>query len=252
MTRALSGTAALITGASSGIGAATALSLAIQGASVALVARRKDRLERLAERIRDEGGTASVVAADITERDEAADAVARAVRSFGHLDILVNNAGVMLLGPVEDAPVEEWDRMVALNVQGLLYTTHAALPHLLAAAEGPRRTADIVNVSSVAGRVALKGLGVYNLTKHGIGAFSESLRQEVTGRRVRVSLIEPGTVETELASHIRPEVRGSMKDTFGTASILQADDIAETIGFVVTRPSHVEMNEIVVRPYGAR
>ena len=140
----------------------------------------------------------------MTDQQQAIDAVERDGRALGRLDTVVNNAGVMLLGPIVDAPVEEWDRMVALNVQGLLYCAHAALPHLLAAAEdGPRRVADLVNISSVAGRVARLGSGVYNLTKHGVGAFSESLRQEVTGRHVRVSLVEPGAVSTELATHIR-------------------------------------------------
>ena len=155
----------------------------------------------------------------------------------------------MLLGPAEQAPVEEWQRMVELNVLGLLYCAHAALPHLLAAAaDGPRQVADMVNVSSVAGRVARAGSGVYNATKFGVGAFSESLRQEVTQRHVRVSLVEPGAVATELAGHNRPEVLESIKGRFAGVERLQAEDIADAVAYVVTRPRHVAINEVLVRP----
>ncbi len=193
MTGRLDGTVALVTGASGGIGAATALALADQGSAVALAARRTDRLETLASTIRGKGGRALVLEADVTDRNQAAGVVEQVVAQLGRLDTLVNNAGVMLLGPVVDAPVEEWQSMVNINLLGLLYCSHAALPHLLRAAEdGPRRVADLVNISSVAGRVARNGSGVYNATKHGVGAFSEALRQEVTGRHLRVSLVEPG------------------------------------------------------------
>jgi NADP-dependent 3-hydroxy acid dehydrogenase YdfG len=186
MASKLTGTVALVTGASSGIGAATARRLAEHGASVALVARRKDRLEALVADIEQAGGTALAVAADITDRTQAEGVVQQAVERFGRLDTLVNNAGLMLLGPVVGADTEEWDRMIAINVQGLLYTTRAALPHLLQAAEeGPRRVADIVNISSIAGRVAWSGYGVYNLTKFGVNGFTESLRQEVPAARAR-------------------------------------------------------------------
>jgi NADP-dependent 3-hydroxy acid dehydrogenase YdfG len=175
----LNGTVALVTGASSGIGEAAALMLAQHGAAVAIGARRKDRLDDLAGRIRDAGGTVLAIEADVSSQEQAASLVAQTVSELGRLDTLVNNAGVMLLGPALDAPLEEWERMIAVNVQGLLYCAHAALPHLLkAAADSPRRVADMVNISSVAGRVARNGSGVYNLTKHGVGAFSESLRQE--------------------------------------------------------------------------
>jgi NADP-dependent 3-hydroxy acid dehydrogenase YdfG len=243
----LDGTAALVTGASSGIGAATALALAGQGASVALVARRKDRLEDVAATIREHGGTALVLESDVTDEQQAAGAVARAVSELGRLDTLVNNAGLMLLGPVVGAPLDEWQRMVELNVLGLLYCTHAALPHLIAAAGGePRQVADVVNISSVAGRFARNGNGVYALTKFGVGAFSESLRQEVTSQYVRVSLVEPGATATELASHNRPEVLTSIRSQFGQT--MAADDIAEAITYIVTRPRHVTVNEILIRP----
>ena len=164
---------------------------------------------------------------------------------------MVNNAGVMLLGPIVDAPVEEWQRMVALNVLGLLYSAHAALPHLLSAAEtDPRRVADMVNVSSVAGRrVARNGGGVYNATKHGVGAFSESLRQEVTKRHVRVSLVEPGAVD----DRARPATTGrrsgsSCGQRFGGIERMEAEDIADAIAYIVTRPRHVAINEVLIRP----
>jgi NADP-dependent 3-hydroxy acid dehydrogenase YdfG len=247
-TTVLTTTTALVTGASSGIGAATAVALAEQGGNVALVARRKDRLAEVADRVRDAGGTPLVIEADITGADQAASAVAQTVERFGQLDILVNNAGVMLVGPIEDAPLQEWDRMIALNLQGLLYVTHAALPHLLTAASGPRATADIVTVSSVAGRFARSGMGVYNLTKHGVGAFAESLRQEVSERHVRVALIEPGVVDTELFTHIRPEILDASSAPFGAnMQMLQARDIADAVTYIVTRPPRVVINELLVR-----
>ena len=243
----LDGTVALVTGASSGIGAATSASLAAQGATVALAARRKDMLDGVAAGITDQGGTALVLESDITQEQQAIGAVERTVAELGRLDILVNNAGVMLLGPVVDAPLSEWQRMVELNVLGLLYTAHAALPHLLRAAEdGPRHVADMVNISSVAGRAARSGNGVYSLTKFGIGAFSESLRQEVTGRYLRVSLVEPGATATELATHNRAEVLESIRAQFGQR--MDAADIADAITYIVTRPRHVAINEMLVRP----
>jgi NADP-dependent 3-hydroxy acid dehydrogenase YdfG len=240
----LEGTVALVTGASSGIGAATAAALAGQGAAVALAARRRDRLEALAAGIRDQGGTALVLESDITDKMQATDAVANTVAELGRLDTLINNAGVMLLGPAAGAPLSEWQQMVELNVLGLLYCAHAALPHLLrAAGDSPRQVADI---SSVAGRAARNGNGVYSLTKHGVGAFSESLRQEVAKRYVRVSLVEPGATATELAGHNRPEVLESIRNQFGQR--MQAEDIADAITYIVTRPRHVAVNEMLIRP----
>lgn len=250
MTSTLTGTAALVTGASSGIGAATARQLAALGASVALVARRRNRLAALAAEIEEAGGTALVIEADITERAQAQAAVDRAVDRFGHLDVLVNNAGLMLPGPVVGADPEEWDRMIAVNVQGLLHTTHAALPHLLKAAEnGPRRVADVVNISSIAGRVAWNGYGVYNLTKFGANGFTESLRQEVTRRHVRVGILEPGGVATELGSHNTPEVRGEMIDPFyEQTEVLVPEDIADGVAYMVTRPRHSSISELWIMP----
>jgi NADP-dependent 3-hydroxy acid dehydrogenase YdfG len=249
MAERLDGTVALVTGASSGIGEAAARELAGHGAAVVLAARRRDRLDAIAAEIRKAGGTAIPVEADVTDQAQAVDAVEWTVGEFGRLDTVVNNAGVMLLGPVVGAPTEEWDRMVTLNIQGLLYVAHAALPHLLtSAASGPRNVADLVNVSSVAGRRAASGSAVYNLTKHGVGAFSEALRQEVTERHVRVSLIEPGAVATELTQHLRPEIREVSARRFAKVEILHPEDIAEAISYIVTRPRRVAVNEILIRP----
>jgi len=245
----LNGTVALVTGASSGIGEASARALAGAGAAVAIAARRKDRLDDLAREIERGGGRALAIETDVTDREQAIAAVEGTVRELGRLDTVVNNAGVMLLGPILDAPVEEWDRMIELNLKGLMYVTHAALPHLLKAAAGePREVADLINISSVAGRVARSGSGVYNLTKHGVGAVSESLRQELTERHVRVSLVEPGAVSTELSEHVREEVREQMMKRFAGIERLEAEDIADAIAYIVTRPRHVAVNELLIRP----
>ncbi|MGI8649366.1 MAG: SDR family NAD(P)-dependent oxidoreductase [Rubrobacter sp.] len=245
----LDGTVALVTGASSGIGAAATKSLAEQGAAVAVVARRKDRLDSLVSEIEGAGGKALSVEADVTEQQQAIDAVEKTVSELGRLDTVFNNAGVMLLGPIEDAPTEEWDRMVDINLRGLLYVAHAALPHLLkAAGDGPRNVADLINTSSVAGRRARSGSGVYNLTKFGVGAFSESLRQEVSERHVRVSLVEPGAVDTELQSHLRDEIKEQTMKRFANLEMLQAEDIADAVTYIATRPRHVAVNEILIRP----
>jgi NADP-dependent 3-hydroxy acid dehydrogenase YdfG len=247
MARTLDGTVALVTGASSGIGETTALALAAHGARVAIVARRRDRLDALAERIRAGGGDALVLEADVTDEQRARAVVAETVSHFGRLDTLVNNAGVMLLGPIPDADVGEWKRMLDLNVSALMYCTHAALPHLLsAAAGGPRNVADLVNVSSVAGRNARAGAGVYNASKFAVGAFSEALRQEVTKKQVRVSLIEPGETATELREQNRPEVQAKLPPR--SEHPLQAADVADAIVYVVTRASHVAINEVLIRP----
>jgi NADP-dependent 3-hydroxy acid dehydrogenase YdfG len=243
----LEGTVVLVTGASSGIGAATARALAAEGAAVALAARRADRLEEVASAIRNAGGTALVLESDITDETQATSAVTRTVAELGRLDTLINNAGVMLLGPAADAPLEEWQRMVDLNVLGLLYCAHAATPHLLRAAQdGPRQVADMVNISSVAGRAARNGNGVYSLTKFGVGAFSESLRQELAKRYVRVSLVEPGATATELATHNRQEVLDAIRSQFGQT--MDASDIADAISYIVTRPRHMAVNEMLIRP----
>ena len=226
----LAGTVALVTGASSGIGEQTAATLAGLGADVAVAARRVDRLDALVKRIDEAGGRALAVEADVTDEDQARAAVAATVERFGRLDTVVANAGVMLLGPLVDADT-------------------GALPHLLAVAERePRRVADLVITSSVAGRRVRQGSGAYNASKFAVGAFAEALRMEVTQRFVRVSLIEPGAVATELSSHNRPEIREAMAARFAGVERMTADDIARTIAFVVTSPRHMAVNEVLVRP----
>jgi NADP-dependent 3-hydroxy acid dehydrogenase YdfG len=248
MTMPLQDTVALVTGASSGIGAATARRLAAEGASVALVARRRDKLEELAAAIRADSGQALVVQGDVTNAQEAAAAVEAAVADLGRLDTLVNNAGVMLLGPALGAPIGEWEQMVDVNVRGVLNVTHAALPHLARAAEdSPRRVADLVTISSTAGRVARPASSVYNLTKFGVIAFSEALRQELLAKRVRVSVVEPGTVDTELTTHLREEIREAAQRQTESIQPLLPADIADAVAWIVTRDRRVAVNEILVR-----
>ena len=245
----LDGTVALITGASSGIGAATASALAAQGATVVLAARRTSRIQEATAKIRADGGTALALGADITRAEDAREIVSTTVAEFGRLDTLVNNAGTMLLGPAVDAPLEEWERMVQVNLLGLMYCTHAALPHLLtAAADSRRQVADLVNISSVAGRFPRNGSSGYNATKFGVTGFSEAIRQEVTRRHVRVSVLEPGAVDTELVSHNRPEIQERHTQRFADTKKMEATDIADTIAFVVTRPWYMSVNEVVLRP----
>jgi NADP-dependent 3-hydroxy acid dehydrogenase YdfG len=239
----LSGTVVAITGASSGIGEATALAAARAGAAVALAARRADRIAALARRIADAGGRAVAIPADVGEEDQARAFVERAHAELGRLDALVNTAGVMLLGPVEDAPTEEWRRMIHVNVFGVLYCTRAAVPLMRRQGSG-----HVVTVSSVAGRVARPGSGVYALTKAGVGAFSESLRQEMAPHGIRVTVVEPGAVETELTDHLRPEIRAQATERFAGIRRLRAADVAEAIVFALGQPPHVALNEVLVRP----
>jgi NADP-dependent 3-hydroxy acid dehydrogenase YdfG len=245
MTIDLSNQVVAVTGASSGIGEATALACAQAGAAVALAARRTERIDALAERIVGEGGQAIAVQTDVGVEDQAEAFVRRAYAELGRLDVLVNNAGMMLLGPICDAPTEEWRQMIHANVFGVLYCTHAALP--LMSEEG---SGHIVNVSSVAGRVARAGSGVYNLTKFGVGAFSESLRQECVPLGIRVTLVEPGAVDTELSGHNRPEVLEQIKKRFSDVTRLSAEDIANAVLYAIGQPANVSVNEVLVRPSG--
>jgi NADP-dependent 3-hydroxy acid dehydrogenase YdfG len=246
---ALDGKVAAITGASSGIGEATAKALAEAGAAVALGARRVDRLEALASGIDESGGRALAIELDVADENSANAFVVEAHSQLGGLDILVNNAGVMLLGPVEGAPTDQWRTMVNVNLLGLLYCTHAALPLMREAGAG-----HIVNISSVAGRSANAGSAVYNLTKFGVGAFSEALRQEVSPAGIRTTIIEPGFVDTELQGHNEhPAVReGIEKMRQAVPEVLQAEDIAAGILYAVTQPQRVDVNEVLIRPTGQR
>ena len=241
----LDGKTALVTGASSGIGEATALALAAEGAAVGIAARRADRLETLAARIRDGGsGRAYPIVADVADEDQARRMVIDANEQMGGIDILVNNAGVMLLGMVGGADTEDWRRMINTNVLGLMYATHAVLPIMKARGSG-----HIVNVSSVAGRTARAGSGVYNASKWGVGAFSEALRQEVSKDKIRVTIIEPGAVATELAHHITDAAaKQQLEEWIKAMTPLEAEDIAAAIVYAVTQPERVNVNEILIRP----
>ena len=244
MTGKLDGKVALVTGASSGIGEATALALAEEGAAVAISARRADRLEDLAKRIEAKGSKVKVIVADVALEDQAQEMVVAANAAFGRLDILVNNAGVMLLGPIANADTEDWRRMIQTNVLGLMYATHAALPLMRAQGQG-----HIVNISSVAGRTARAGAGVYNASKWGVGAFSESLRQEVYKDKIRVTIIEPGAVATELTQHItHPDSKKQIEQFVQAMTPLESEDIAAAILYAVTQPPRVNVNEILIRP----
>lgn len=247
MPDALEGRKAAVTGASSGIGEATAAALAAQGAEVALGARRKDRLDQVAERITSDGGSAHAFEVDVGDEGSARAFIEAAAEQMGGLDILVNNAGLMLLGPIGGADTDEWRQMVDVNLLGLLYCTHAALPLM-----GEGGGGHIVNLSSVAGRMASLGSGVYNLTKWGVNGFSESLRQEAMHAGIRVTVIEPGFVETELQGHNEnPAVQEAiekMRDQ--TGEVLEANDIAAAIVNAVSQPQRVSINEVLIRPTG--
>jgi NADP-dependent 3-hydroxy acid dehydrogenase YdfG len=250
MTYDLSGRVVAITGASSGIGEATALLAARSGAAVALGARRADRVEDLAARIEAEGGAAAAIAVDVAAEDQARGFVHAARERLGRLDALVNNAGVMLLGPVEGADTADWRRMIDVNVLGLLYCTHAALPLMREQGGG-----HVVNVSSVAGRRASLGSAVYNLTKFGVNGFSEALRQEALHANVRVTVVEPGFVATELLSHnegnpIVMDAGERMREQIG--EVLEPQDIADAIVHALAAPARVSINEVLVRPTGQR
>jgi clavulanate-9-aldehyde reducatase len=238
----LTGRVAAITGASSGIGEATAAALSRAGATVALAARRRDRLEALADRLE---GPASVHEVDLSDDAAARSFVEAAYSDHGALHILINNAGVMLLGPVSGADISEWRRMVDVNLWALLVCTHSALPLIERSGGG-----DIVNLSSVAGRRADAGAAVYNMTKFGVHGFSEALRQEALHAGIRVTIVAPGFVETELQGHNRnPVVKRSMdraREDIG--EVLSADDVADAVMHALTLPAHVCVNEVVVRP----
>ncbi|HEX8806767.1 MAG TPA: SDR family NAD(P)-dependent oxidoreductase [Candidatus Aquilonibacter sp.] len=235
---------ALVTGASSGIGAATARALATAGMAVAIAARRKDRLDEVAAQIAKAGGTSLVLPADLTRESEAQRIVRVTEETFGRVDVLVNNAGVMYLEPVETADLLRWRKMFELNVLSMIASTQAALPGMR-----ERRDGHIVNVSSTAGRNSLANSGGYSATKFGVGAFSESLRKEVYKDNIRVTIIEPGVVETELREHIADEgIQTALNAWADSMRQLQSDDVARIITFCVTQPSHVNINEVLVRP----
>ncbi|MBX0294513.1 SDR family oxidoreductase [Haloarcula nitratireducens] len=241
----IDGKVALITGASSGIGEATAESLAEEGVNVALAARREDELAQLADRIESSGGDALVVPTDVTDEDEVKELVDRTHDEFGRIDILVNNAGVMLLEQVESADTDNFQQMVDVNLSGLMAVTHAVLPIMQQQGSG-----HVVNISSVAGRKSFPGSSAYSATKFGVNGFSRGLRKEVTGENdIRVTRIEPGFVDTELADHIpEDEQREQTQQMLESMDALTPEDIARSITYAVGQPGHVDVNELLIRP----
>ncbi|MGU3292765.1 SDR family oxidoreductase [Williamsia sp. M5A3_1d] len=240
----LSGTVAVITGASSGIGAATARAIASEGATVVVLARRVDRLTELVSDIEATGGSAQAHEVDVTDADAVARAIASIGDEFGRIDILVNNAGFLANTPALEADLADWHQMVDVNINGVLNITHAALPLVAAAPGGVRGIADIVTLSSVAGRrVPRPESNVYSATKHAVTAFSEALRRELAEKQVRVGVVEPGVVRSEMTTG---DSKGAPDATQGTP--LLAEDIADAIVYMVTRPDHAAVNEILIRP----
>jgi NADP-dependent 3-hydroxy acid dehydrogenase YdfG len=239
----LAGKVALITGASSGIGEATAAMLVAAGAKVAIVARRADRLDRLATQIEGVGGSALRIEADVTHDDEIAVMIDKTIGQWGRIDILVNNAGQMLLSPLEEARPQDLRHMVELNLIALMEITRLALPHL------KKSKGHIVNISSVAGRVANPGASGYAATKFGVVGFSEAVRREVYSDKVRVTVIEPGLVLTELGDHIpNAEMKAGLEKRKQTMEGLEADDIAAAVLYAVSQHPRVNVNEILIRP----
>ena len=240
----LDGKVAVVTGASSGIGEATAEALAAEGTAVVVAARREDRLAELVERIRGNGGRVLAAVCDVTDESQAHGLIRKSKEEFGRVDILVNNAGVMLLSSVGKGLSEEWRRMFDVNVMGLLYTTDAAIEAMKNQGGG-----HLVNISSLAGRkVTRDSSGVYAGSKHAVGAISEGLRQELLQDNIRVTIIEPGAVETELPNHITDEDARESLGGLLDLKILQSEDIAGAIVYAVTQPARVSVNEILIRP----
>ena len=239
----MTGRRALVVGASSGIGAAISLALAGAGARVVAAGRRLDRLEEVASQAEVLSGVVMPLALDVADEESARAGVAAAAGILGGLDVVVNNAGIMLSSTVQAADPAEWERMTRTNLLGTLHVSHAALPHLVAS----RGT--LVQTSSTSGRSASAGSGVYAATKHGVNAFSEALRQEVAPQGVRVVVVEPGMVDTELASHLSdPAMRTLAAQMAGEIRVLDPQDVADAVLFAVTRPPHVSVNEILIRP----
>ena len=234
----------IITGASSGIGYATALSLAKEGAKLVVGARRTDRLESLVKAIEENNGEILAQKLDVTKKSDCDDLVNTAIKKWGKVDVLVNNAGLMPLSFVKNLKVDEWDQMIDVNIKGVLYCTAAVLPHMRETKSG-----HIINISSVAGRIVFPAGSVYCATKHAVTAFSEGLRQELSPRNnIRVTTIEPGVVATELTNTITDESLEKFVESSKKMESLKAEDIASAIIFAIDAPNHVSVNEILVRP----
>lgn len=240
----LEGQVAVVTGASSGIGEATARALAEEGATVVLVARRRERLEALAKELKEKGAQVQIVAADLATLAGAQACVDEAAAQQGRVDILINNAGVMFLAPIEEAEPEDWDAMLRVNLLGAMVASRAALRVMR-----PQKGGHIVNVSSVSGRFAGPNQAGYNASKWGLNGFSEALRREAHGDGIKVTLIEPGVVATELTDHIpHQETKARYESNITKMEMLQSEDIAEAIRYVLTQPRRVSVNELLIRP----
>lgn len=243
MTNGIAGKVVVITGASSGLGEATARRLAAEGAKVVLGARRADRITALADELNAAGYVVRAVATDVTDRTQVANLVDAAVREFGHIDVMLNNAGLMPLAPLERLKIDEWDQMIDVNVKGVLYGIAAALPHMQA-----RKSGHIINVSSVYGHVVDPGAAVYCATKFAVRALSEGLRKEVKPYNIRTTVISPGAVATELLEHIsEKDIREGTKDFVATIAV-EADTFARMVAFAMSQPEDVDVNEILFRP----
>lgn len=243
MTDNITGKTVIITGASSGMGAAAARHLAAKGANVVLGARRTDRIEALVAEITDAGGKAIAVATDVTKRDDPKRLVDAAIKTYGRVDVLINNAGVMPLSPLERVKVDEWDQMIDVNLKGVLYGVAAALPHMIAQQSG-----HIINVSSVAGHKLFGGSAVYSATKFAVRALSEGLRQEMASHNIRTTIISPGAVKTELLDHIsETDVQKANQDYVGQIGV-PAETLARLVAFAINEPQDVSINEILFRP----
>ncbi|MBX4912774.1 SDR family oxidoreductase [Rhizobium bangladeshense] len=241
----IDGKVALVTGASSGIGAATALKLAKAGAKLGLAARRLDRLSALQQQIADHGGQAVALEMDVVDQASVTAGAEKLAEAFGSIDILFNNAGLMPISDLEALKTDEWHRMVDVNIKGLLNTTAAVLPMMIRQKGG-----HIVNTSSIAGRKVFPGLAVYCATKHAVTAISEGMRLELSKKHnIRVTCIQPGAVESELFEHISDgNYRGQMEAFKEQMEFLKADDIAETVLFALQAPARMDIAELFVMP----
>ncbi|MFI7455569.1 SDR family oxidoreductase [Nonomuraea sp. NPDC049714] len=244
----LSDRVAVVSGASSGIGAATALRLAELGAKVAVLARRKDRLDDLTASINAAGGTALAVPVDVTGREAVRDAAAEVAARLGTADLVVNNAGVQLISPITELKQDDWQRQIDLNITGVMNVIGAFLPHLTAAADAGR-TADLITTSSIAATRILEKFSVYSGTKAYISHLTRLLRVELGPKNIRVATVEPGMVDTELPSHVTdPDASALMEGLLTEIDPLRSADVAETVAFVAASPRHVNLTEITILP----
>lgn len=239
----IKGKVIVVTGASSGMGEAAAGHLAAQGATMVLGARRAERIEAIAARIKDAGGTAIAVPTDVTRRDDLVRLIGTAVETYGRIDVLINNAGVMPLSPIDRLKIDEWDQMIDVNLKGVLYGVAAALPHMTA-----QKSGHIINLSSVAGHKLFPGSAVYSATKFGVRAFSEGLRQELKPYNIRITNISPGAVQTDLLEHIsEADIQKANQDFVGAVGV-PADSFARIAAFVIAQPEELDINELIFRP----